>query len=272
MQTPQVKHPVEYHLEVIKMGSLNSVQSPSFYSNKHFINGEYVNSVSKETYTVWNPKDGSILSDQMAAAGSDDVEAAVNAAEAAFHGPWSQFNAQQRAGCLTKLAAIMEERLTEILTLDSLASGNPVSLIPTREKTYIITALRYYAGWTDKQKGDYFPADDGFVKLVRHEPLGVCAGINPFNAPIATFIFKLAPALATGNVIILKPSEKTPFGSLALGPLFEERESRRVLSKYCLVLVRPALCCQAICASARSALREVLQPAKRSKWQRPKAT
>ncbi|KIX06602.1 uncharacterized protein Z518_04578 [Rhinocladiella mackenziei CBS 650.93] len=204
------------------MGSISTAPSPSFYSNKHFINGEYVSSIAKETYTVWNPKDGSILSDQMAAAGHEDVEAAVKAAEAAYLGPWSQFTGQQRAVCLNKLAEIMDNRLAEILTLDSLASGNPVSIIPTREKNYIITALRYYAGWTDKQKGDYYPADDGFVKLVRHEPLGVCAAINPYNAPIATFIFKLAPALATGNVIIVKPSEKTPFGSLALGPLFEE--------------------------------------------------
>ena len=62
----------------------------------------------------------------------------------------------------------------------------------------------------------------GFVKLVRHEPLGVCAAVNPFNAPVATFIFKAAPALATGNVLIVKPSEKTPLGSLALAPLFEQ--------------------------------------------------
>lgn len=60
------------------------------------------------------------------------------------------------------------------------------------------------------------------MKIVRHEPLGVCAAINPFNAPVATFIFKAAPALATGNVLIVKPSEKTPLGSLALAPLFEK--------------------------------------------------
>ncbi|KAK5499816.1 hypothetical protein LTR55_000639 [Exophiala xenobiotica] len=204
------------------MGSISQSLSPSFYSNKHYINGEYVESKGKETYIVRNPKDESVLSDQMAVAGEDDVEAAVEAAEAAFNGPWSSFTAQQRTTCMNKLCTILEDKLVDILTLDSLASGNPVSIIPTREKNYIITAIRYYAGWTDKQKGDYYPADDGFVKLVRHEPLGVCAAVNPYNAPIATFIFKAAPALATGNVLIVKPSEKTPFGSLALAPLFEE--------------------------------------------------
>jgi len=204
------------------MGSISPALVPSFYDNRHYINGEYVQSVCKEVYTVWNPKDDSVLSDQMAVAGEDDVEAAVVAAEAALKGPWSSFTHQQRATCLNKLCSILEDRLDEIATLDSLASGMPISMISAREKGLIINAVRYYAGWTDKQKGDYYPDDDGFVKLVRHEPLGVCAAVNPFNAPIATFMFKAAPALATGNVLILKPSEKTPFGSLALAPLFEE--------------------------------------------------
>jgi acyl-CoA reductase-like NAD-dependent aldehyde dehydrogenase len=204
------------------MGSLSLSRTPSFYSNKHYINGEYVQSKCQETYTVRNPKDESVLSDQMAVAGEDDVEAAVVAAEAAFNGPWSLLTSQQRTKCLNKLCSILEDKLEGILTLDSLSSGNPVSIISTREKNLIIGTVQYYAGWTDKQKGDYYPADDGFVKVVRHEPLGVCAAVNPYNAPIATFIFKAAPALATGNVLILKPSEKTPFGSLALAPLFEE--------------------------------------------------
>lgn len=105
------------------------------------------------------------------------------------------------------------------------------------------------AGWTDKQRGDYFPPDDGFVKLVRHEPLGyvaatssepistlarqkmflavnttnsVCVAINPYNSPVASFMLKAAPCLATGNVLIVKPSEKSPLGSLAVAGLFEE--------------------------------------------------
>ncbi|KIW79870.1 hypothetical protein Z517_06485 [Fonsecaea pedrosoi CBS 271.37] len=193
------------------------------YNRKHYINGKFVDSVSQSTYTVYNPKDGTLLSDQMAIAGAEDVEKAVQAAETAFFdGPWSKFTAVQRAACLNKLADILEERLVEILILDSLASGNPISLAPTRDRPYIIGHLRYYAGWTDKMKGDYFPDDDGFLKLVRHEPLGVCAAINPFNSPIAAFFFKVAPALATGNVMIVKPSEKTPYGTFALAPLFEE--------------------------------------------------
>ncbi|OAA65378.1 Aldehyde/histidinol dehydrogenase [Niveomyces insectorum RCEF 264] len=189
---------------------------------KLYINGEYVEARSGRTYTLHNPTDDSVVSEKIPIAGAEDIDAAVDAAEKAFRGEWSRFSGQQRTACLRRLAALLDEdnRLESILRLDTLSTGNPVSLIPTREKNYIMGQLSYYAGWTDKLRGDYFPADDGFVKLVRQEPLGVCAGINPFNAPVATLIMKAAPCLATGNVFILKPSEQSPLGSLAMGPLF----------------------------------------------------
>ncbi|KAH7009636.1 aldehyde dehydrogenase mitochondrial precursor [Ilyonectria destructans] len=194
---------------------------PKSYT-KLFLNGQYVTAQNDETYSLKNPKDNTVVCDKIPIAGPVDVEAAVKHAEEAFHGPWSRFTAIQRTECLLKLASLLEEELMAILTLDSLTSGIPVSLAPVRERSYIRNCVLYYAGWTDKQKGDYFPADDGFVKLVRHEPLGVCAAVNPFNAPLACFFLKAAPALATGNVMIVKPSEKTPLGSLAVASLFEK--------------------------------------------------
>ncbi|KAM5350797.1 hypothetical protein ACJ41O_007302 [Fusarium nematophilum] len=193
---------------------------PKGYS-KLYLNGQYVAAQSGETYSLKNPKDNSLVTENVPIAGPADVEAAVGHAEEAFHGPWSRFTAIQRTDCLVKLASLLDEELMPILTLDSLTSGIPISLGPVRERNYIRNCVLYYAGWTDKQRGDYFPDDDGFVKLVRHEPLGVCAAINPFNAPLACFFLKAAPALATGNVMIVKPSEKTPLGSLAAAPLFE---------------------------------------------------
>ncbi|RSL41468.1 hypothetical protein CEP54_015815 [Fusarium duplospermum] len=151
----------------------------------------------------------------------EDVDTAVRYAEAAFKGEWASFTSAQRARCLNKLADIMEEHLEHLLRLDTRTGGHPISLIPTREKHYIVSRLRYTAGWCDKFKGEYMPDDDGFVKLVRHEPLEVCAAICPFNSPIATAFHKIGPALVTGNVVIVKPSEKTPLGTLALGPLIE---------------------------------------------------
>ncbi|TVY57312.1 Aldehyde dehydrogenase, cytosolic 1 [Lachnellula cervina] len=187
---------------------------------KLFLNGQYVAATNKETYSLKNPKDNTIAVENVPIAGPEDVEAAVKYAEEAFHGPWSRFTAMQRTECFLRLASLLDEELLPILTLDSKTSGIPVSLAPIREKNYIKNCVLYYAGWTDKQKGDYFPADDGFVKLVRHEPLGVCAAINPFNSAVPCFFLKAMPALATGNVMILKPSEKTPLGSLAVAPLF----------------------------------------------------
>ncbi|OAL34944.1 hypothetical protein AYO20_05659 [Fonsecaea nubica] len=198
-----------------------TVLDPKSYT-KLFLNGEYVAAKATETYSLKNPKDNTVVVENIPIAGPEDVDAAVKYAEEAFQGPWSRFTAIQRTECFLKLATLLDEELIPILTLDSLTSGIPVSLAPIRERNYIRNCLLYYAGWTDKQRGDYFPADDGFVKIVRHEPLGVCAAINPFNAPVATFFLKAAPALATGNVLIVKPSEKTPLGTLAVAALFEK--------------------------------------------------
>jgi aldehyde dehydrogenase (NAD+)/retinal dehydrogenase len=113
---------------------------------KLYINGIYVSPASNQTYTLYNPADTSIISSSIPIAGPEDVDAAVSAAEAAFNGPWRGYTGAQRAACLRKLADLLDEddRLIKILTLDSLSTGNPVSIIPTREKGYIMGQLLYY--------------------------------------------------------------------------------------------------------------------------------
>ena len=128
---------------------------------KIYLNGEYVESKSKDTFSLKNPKDGSVVVEGLPKCGQEDVDLAVKYAEEAYNGPWSKFTALQRTECFHKLAALMEDQLLDILTLDSYTGGNPVSLIPTREKNYIKNCILYYSGWTDKLRGDYFPADDG---------------------------------------------------------------------------------------------------------------
>jgi aldehyde dehydrogenase (NAD+)/retinal dehydrogenase len=115
---------------------------------KFYLNGEYVDPISTETFIVRNPKDNSLVADKVPVAGVEDVDRAVQYAEDAFNGPWSTFTAMQRAECLRNLVQLLEERLTDILTLDSLTTGNPVSLIPTREKNYIKNCLLYYGNST----------------------------------------------------------------------------------------------------------------------------
>ncbi len=113
---------------------------------KLYINGSYILPKSGETYKLYNPTDASIISDQIPIAGPEDVDAAVTGAEEAFTGPWSEFSGAQRSACLRKLAQLLDEndRLIQILTLDALSTGNPVSIIPTREKGYIMGQLNYY--------------------------------------------------------------------------------------------------------------------------------
>ncbi|KAH7390095.1 putative aldehyde dehydrogenase [Cadophora sp. MPI-SDFR-AT-0126] len=194
----------------------------SAYETRLFINNEYVSAKSSETLSLTNPFDGSKINAAVQVAGEQDIDIAVAAAEAAFRsGPWSTFTGQQRAKCMLKFADLMEEKVQELAELDSITMGAPVGvghfLIPAAAATF-----RYYAGWADKIEGESFAADDGTYKIVRHEPLGVCAGIAPWNAPILYVGWKIAPALAAGNTYIFKSSEKSPLSALTLGKLVIE--------------------------------------------------
>ena len=111
---------------------------------KFYLNGEYTPPLSTETYQLLNPKNNTVVADEIPVAQAADVDAAVRYAEEAFRGPWSKFTAMQRSSCFYKLVELLEDRLLDILTLDSLTTGNPISLIPTREKNYIKNTLLYY--------------------------------------------------------------------------------------------------------------------------------
>ncbi|GME50685.1 aldehyde dehydrogenase domain-containing protein [Neofusicoccum parvum] len=126
---------------------------------------------------------------------------------------------QERQKLLLKFADLLEQNQEHLGYLTRLTLGAPFTPFGKSEIQTAVACFRYYAGWTDKHAGQSFPADDGFYKVVRNEPLGVVAGIIPWNGPTASMGLKAAPALATGNVFILKPSEKTPLAAAALGAL-----------------------------------------------------
>jgi acyl-CoA reductase-like NAD-dependent aldehyde dehydrogenase len=153
--------------------------------------------------------------------GVEDVELAVTTARAAFRGPWSKFTGAERGDCLYRLAALLDEHAEEAARYESMCSGRIVAQL-SYEVPWIARVIRYYAGWCDKLEGESLDDDDGFYKIVRHEPLGVCAGITPWNGPLMVLALKAAPALATGNTFILKPPEKSPFSSLFAASLFEK--------------------------------------------------
>ncbi|OCL03757.1 aldehyde dehydrogenase [Glonium stellatum] len=193
----------------------------SFIQTKLFINNEYVDAKSSETLSVYNPDDESLVAEGIQVAGEADVDAAVDAAAAAFKGPWSKWTGVQRAAVMQKMADLIEKHANEIAPLETKAMGMPLNVALFCVK---MTAdiFRYYAGWTDKIAGEQFPADDGVYKIVQYEPLGVCAGIGAWNASTLFFAFKTAAAVATGNTTIYKGSEKSPLGVLALGALAKE--------------------------------------------------
>ncbi|KAF4985480.1 hypothetical protein FDECE_16536 [Fusarium decemcellulare] len=122
---------------------------------------------------------------------------------------------------LLNLAALVLKHSETLSALSRLTLGGPISAVGAMEVVFAAEVLRYFAGWTDKLAGETYPEEDGFFKFVRQEPLGVTAGIIPWNAPIGSVCVKAAPALATGNCIILKLSEKTPFAGLAMGTLIK---------------------------------------------------
>ncbi|KAK7220086.1 hypothetical protein V2G26_008089 [Clonostachys chloroleuca] len=186
-----------------------------------FINNEYVDSTNPKKIEVFNPKNGKLVANDVSLAGEQDVDAAVAAGAEAFK-TWRKSTARQRRDCLNKLADLIDENAETLSALTRLTLGAPWESFGVFELGLAAESFRYFAGWTDKFSGETYPQEDGFLKIVRNEPLGVCAGIIPWNGPMGNVGMKAGPALATGNVFILKPSEKTPFAALAVGALIKE--------------------------------------------------
>lgn len=168
-----------------------------------------------------DPTTGSVVSREVPIANQEDVDAAVQAAETAFP-LWKKVLPRERQRILLKLADLMRKNSHRLAELSRLTLGSPYGSFGQFEITLGADCFEYFAGWTDKFAGESFPQEDGILKIVRNEPLGVTVGICPWNSPCATIGLKAAAALATGNCFILKPSEKTPFASLALGELIKE--------------------------------------------------
>lgn len=161
------------------------------------------------------------MADDVDLAGEEDVDAAVAAAEKAFPA-WRKMTPNARRDIMLKFASLIEKHGAALAELSRITLGAPYGSFGAFETGMAAEVFKYNAGWIDKFAGEAFTQEDGFLKIVRNEPLGVTAGVVPWNGPLGTAGLKAAPALATGNCFILKPSEKTPFAALALGPLIVE--------------------------------------------------
>ncbi|KAL2821401.1 aldehyde dehydrogenase domain-containing protein [Aspergillus cavernicola] len=187
-----------------------------------FINNQYVNSTTPTRLTVINPYDGSPIPHTAHTASKEDIDAAVSAAQTAYKTSWKTLPAAEKRACMLRFADLVETHAERLATLESLPTGKPVTPTVHFDLAHMAEVYRYYAGWTDKLAGESYPESNGVYKIVRHEPLGVCAGIASWNATFLYVAWKIAPAIAAGNCFIFKPSEKTPFGALALGSLYVE--------------------------------------------------
>jgi betaine-aldehyde dehydrogenase len=182
------------------------------------IGGKRVPAASSRTYAAINPATGETLA-QVAEAGVEDVERAVAAARQAFdEGPWPRWPAGRRAKVLYKIASLIAERTNELATLESRNVGKTIR-DATAEVKGIALCFEYYAGAATKVMGDTIPVYGSGLDFTLREPVGVAGQIIPWNYPVVMAAWKLAPALAAGCAVVLKPAKQTPLTALALGQI-----------------------------------------------------
>jgi phenylacetaldehyde dehydrogenase len=190
---------------------------------KMLIGGAWVEAASGETFETLNPSTGELIAN-VASAGEVDVDRAVAAARKAFEGPWSKVKPDERTRLLLKLADLIEANAEELALLETLDVGRPIQFSRMIDVAGAIGQLRYNAGWASKIAGETaeISAPGEWLSYVLREPIGVCAQIVPWNFPMVMAIGKLAPALAAGCTVVLKPAEQTPLSTLRIGELVLE--------------------------------------------------
>ena len=194
--------------------------SVSVTQHKNFVGGEWVEAASGETMEVLNPSTGEVIA-EVPRSSAEDVERAVEAARKALV-EWREKTPKDRMELLLKLADVIDENAEELAQLESQNVGKPMA-IAVDEMPFSADNLRFFAGAArtleGKAAGEYV---EGYTSIIRREPLGIVAGITPWNYPLMMAVWKLGPALAAGNVQILKPAEQTPLTTLRFVELAQE--------------------------------------------------
>ncbi|XP_058762615.1 aldehyde dehydrogenase family 2 member B4, mitochondrial-like [Vicia villosa] len=196
-------------------------QVPINYT-KLLINGKFVDAASGKTFPTYDPRTGEVIS-QVAEGDAEDINRAVAAAREAFdNGPWPKMTAYERSRILLRFADLVEKHNDEIAALETWNSGKLYDQAAKTEVPMFVRFFRYYAGWADKIHGLTVPADGDYHVQTLHEPIGVAGQIIPWNFPLLMFAWKVGPALACGNTIVLKTSEQTPLTALIVAKLLHE--------------------------------------------------
>ncbi len=192
-------------------------------THKLFINGEWVEAQSGKTLDVLNPATGKVIA-KVAAGDAADIDLAVKAARKAFEsGPWPSMPPSGRAKLMWKLAEAFEAVGEEVATIETLDNGMPLTMSRFVAVNGVGECLRYFAGWAGKINGETptISAPEHHVYTLR-EPVGVVGAIVPWNFPLAMAVAKIAPALAVGCTVVLKPAELTPLTAIRLGQLIQQ--------------------------------------------------
>jgi len=199
-----------------------SALKSSTFSGGLFINNEFVEGEGGKTIDVVNPSTGETVG-QVSEASPKDVDRAVEAAQKAFDTVWGlNTTGADRAKYMIKLAQAVEANLDELASIESHDNGKAFSIARGFDLTEVANCLRYYAGWADKNHGKVIEVNTDKFAYTRHEPIGVVGQIIPWNFPALMFAWKIAPALATGNTVVLKTAEQTPLSALKICELIKD--------------------------------------------------
>ena len=182
------------------------------------VGGRWRPARSGRYFQTVNPSTEEVIAD-VAEAGAADIDAAVAAARAALNGAWGQMHPAERGRILLRLAELIRANQDALIELESLDSGKPVSAIRRQDLPAVLDTLTYYAGWADKINGQLIPTRPDALTYTVREPIGVVGAIIPWNFPLMIGMWKLAPALACGCTVVLKPAELTPLTALRIGEL-----------------------------------------------------
>lgn len=189
---------------------------------KLLIGGQWRESLSGKRFATVNPATAEEIC-EIAEADAADIDLAVKAAREAFKkGPWRRMSAAERGKLLNRLAALMENHQEELGILEALDNGKPYFVAKAVDVPLSIACFRYFAGWADKIQGKTIPIAGDYFCYTRREPVGVVGQIIPWNFPLLMLAWKLAPALAAGNTVVMKPAEQTPLTALRVAELITE--------------------------------------------------
>ncbi|KAK4934251.1 mitochondrial aldehyde dehydrogenase, partial [Elasticomyces elasticus] len=187
-----------------------------------FINNKWVKAVKGGSITSINPADETNIASVQAAT-ADDVDIAVKAARAALLQPnWVDMHPSARGELIRKLSDLVQEHMEDLATLETWDNGKPYSVSLNEDLPEVVSCLRYFAGFADKLHGQVIEGGATKFAYTVREPIGVCGQIIPWNYPLMMAAWKLGPALACGNTVILKPSELTPLSILYFANLIKE--------------------------------------------------